>query len=245
MYSVKYFYITKLLNALEKETEASTLWAKPHELAKSAWTDECTQLVKEAGRLRRGCRTPADWKAYIRACDRKGKVLRRHKREEFRRAMQESETTSKKLFHSAKWARNAVTGKLTQTIIPPLSGCEGIATTTTQKAEIMFETHFPPPPEVSMDDTVGFEYPEPIQENNAITEREVTRTVHKAAPDKAPGINGESNRALRQLVRVAPTQVQSLFERCLSEGVQPAHFKKAATILLRKPDKKDYTNPKA
>ena len=40
-------------------------------------------------------------------------------------------------------------------------------------------------------------------------------------------------------------QIRSLFERCIQEGIQPAQFKSAATIVLRKPGKKDYSDPKA
>ena len=54
-----------------------------------------------------------------------------------------------------------------------------------------------------------------IEEDGPITEREIQRAVNKAAPDKAPGPNSHTNRALRQLVSVAPAQVRLLFERCI------------------------------
>jgi len=50
---------------------------------------------------------------------------------------------------------------------------------------------------------------------------------------------------MRRLVDGAPEQIRSLFERCLQEGIQLTQFKDAATIVMRKPGKKDYSNAKA
>jgi len=67
--------------------------------------------------------------------------------------MQESKGSSKKLFGNAKWTRSVVDETLAQAAISPLKGREGIAITIKKKAEVMFETHFPSPLEVPMDDT--------------------------------------------------------------------------------------------
>jgi len=42
-------------------------------------------------------------------------------------------------------------------------------------------------------------------------------------------------------VSVAPTQVRFIFARCIEEGIQSTHFKRVATIVLRKLGKKDYS----
>lgn len=44
-------YTGQLFKALEEAVEASTPWAKPHEMAKAGWTTECTEIVKEVRRL--------------------------------------------------------------------------------------------------------------------------------------------------------------------------------------------------
>ena len=171
--------------------------------------------------------------------------MKKHKREEFRIAIANAEQSSKKLFGSAKWARGLIAGTLTQATVLPLKGRDSIAITAEEKAKVMFKEHFLPPPTVDTSDIENFRYPEPIEEDGPITEREIQRAVNNAAPDKAPGPNGYTNRALRQLVSVAPAQVRSLFERYIQEGIQPSHFKRAATIVLRKPGKKDYSTPSA
>ena len=43
----------------------------------------------------------------------------------------------------------------------------------------------------------NFRYPEPIEEDGLITEREIQKAVNKAAPDKALGPNGYTNKAFR------------------------------------------------
>ena len=139
-------YTATLMRILEEAVEGSTPRAGPHERAKPGGTQECTNAVKETRRLRRQCRTPRDWAAYVRACDRKGKILKKHKRDKFRGQMQASEGTSKSLFGIAKWARNTVANTLTESTIPPLQVGTGMATTAEDKAEVVFRAHFPPPP---------------------------------------------------------------------------------------------------
>ena len=46
-------------------------------------------------------------------------------------------------------------------------------------------------------------------------------------------------------MRIIDEQIRSLFERCLRDEMQSAHFKRVATILLRKSNNKDYTNSKS
>ena len=41
--------------------------------------------------MRRDYRTPQQWVAYVKACDRKGKILKKYKREEFRVAIANAE----------------------------------------------------------------------------------------------------------------------------------------------------------
>ena len=216
-------------------------------MVKVGWTAECTKIVKEVRRLRRRCRTADDWAEYVKACDKKGKVIRKQKRDEFRKVMQESEQTPKRLFEATKWARNTIADTLTQRTIPPLHkrGQPELATTTQEKAKIMFQTHFPSPSKVSMNDTENFNYPSPIDDDAPLSLREIRQATYKAAPDKAPEQTDYTNRIIRMLVNGAPEQIRSLFERCIQEGIQSTQFKSATTIVLRKSGKKNYSNLKA
>ena len=159
--------------------------------------------------------------------------------------MRRAEESDKKLYMAAKWAQNPATATQTQATVPPLHSGDIIATTAEEKAEMLFQTYFPPPPTVDLTNIAGFSYPNPIEDGKPLRSREVRKAIKKTAPDKAPGPNGQPNRMIRQTAKLACEQIRSLFKRCLREGLQPAHFKRTATVLLRKPGNRDYTNPRS
>ena len=86
---------------------------------------------------------------------------------------------------------------LTQAIVLSLKGRDSIAITVEKKAKVIFKEYLLLPLIVDTSDIENFKYPEPIEEDRLITEREIQRAVNKAAPDKALGPNGYTNRALR------------------------------------------------
>ena len=174
-------------------------------MIKAAWTEECTQMIKETKRLCRECRTSANWKAYIKVCDRKEKILRKHKRNKFRTIMQISETISKNLFDKTKWTRNAIANTLTQAIILSLNRDENIVVMTTQKIKVIFQTHFSISSKTAMSDIEEFVYSTFIEKDSSITKREMTRAIHKVTFDKAFEINKITNKALKQFVRLVST----------------------------------------
>ena len=68
------------------------------------------------------------------------------------------------------------------------------------------------------------------------------KAIYKAAFDKTFEINEITNKALKQLIRVVLTQITSLFKRCIQKSIQSTHFKKVVIMILRKSNKKNYTN---
>ena len=84
-----------------------------------------------------------------------------------------------------------------------MKGRDSIAITVEEKTKVIFKEYFLSPLTVDTSDIENFRYPKPIEEDGPITEREIQRAINKAAPDKALGPNGYTNRALRQLVNVA------------------------------------------
>ena len=81
-------YIKQLLNALKK-------------------------IIKSVQQMKRSCWIINDWTEYIQACDKKNKIIRKQKRSEYWKIMQNVKQFSRELFKTAKWARNAVTDTLT------------------------------------------------------------------------------------------------------------------------------------
>ena len=95
-------YIAKIFETLKKTIEIFTSWVKFNEMIKIEWIVECTKIIKKIRRLRRRCRIVDDWAKYIKTCDKKEKIIRKHKRDEFRKIMQKSKHISKNLFEIAK-----------------------------------------------------------------------------------------------------------------------------------------------
>ncbi|KAJ5472153.1 hypothetical protein N7539_008722 [Penicillium diatomitis] len=56
----------------------------------------------------------------------------------------------------------------------------------------------------------------------------------------APVVSKQSSRPRRNHQRL-----HTLFNACLQHGYCPTHFKDTITVVLRKPGKNDYTQPKA
>ena len=225
----------------------STPWARISQHSKRYWSQECTDTVKDARKLRRVYsenRTWENWESYQHAVDRKGKIVARHGRDTFRETVEGAGRSDKSLFLLAKWARNR--SSTSDEVVPPLRGPQGEAATAREKAELLFQAHFPPPPVVDLSDMDGFEYPLPIEDGPRLTAEEVLRALKKPSQDKAPGPNGVPNRVLRACEWHAVHHIRSLFQACLNTGFQPRRFNAAATVMIRKPGtQRDYTDPKA
>jgi len=61
--------------------------------------------------------------------------------------------------------------------------------------------------------------------------------------NKAPGPDEVPNEVIRHTIRLAPTPVLRVFDKCLKSGVFPASWKKALLVLLRKDLDKPVTEP--
>jgi hypothetical protein len=89
-----------------------------------------------------------------------------------------------------------------------------------------------------------YEYPSPV-ECPDITPAEIERIVRRVSPNKAPGPDGIINGILHRTLDILLPSLHTLFNACLQQGYCPTHFKDAATVVLRKPGKDDYTQTKA
>jgi hypothetical protein len=104
---------------------------------------------------------------------------------------------------------------------------------------------FATPPEANLSDIPGYDYPEEVPMEVLLTPREVEAAVINAAPYKAAGPDGIPNAALQHALPVILPWLTSLFNNCLRLGYCPAHFRTSTTVVLRKPGKADYADPKS
>lgn len=61
---------------------------------------------------------------------------------------------------------------------------------------------------------------------------EIVRVVHRAAPNKASGVDGIPNDILHQTLDILLPSLYKLFNACLEQSYCPRHFKDAITVTL-------------
>jgi len=161
--------------------------------------------------------------------------------------MHELSDAPKSVWRFAKWARteSQLLKKLPQ--FPPLKrGDTGhMATSFEEKTEVLRGKFFPPPPQADVSDISGSFIPLAVPSSPFISEDEVKQAIRRVKADKAPGASGIPNRALQAGLAELTPVLTSLFNACVTHKYHPKQFKKAQTIVLRKPKKSDYTDPKA
>ena len=111
------------------------------------------------------------------------------------------------------------------------------------KLELLKKSFFLPPPAVRLDDTVGFHYPASINIRD-ITESEILRVINRPRPYKAAGPTGIPNRILQVLSTVLLPTLHTLFSACYEISHCPKAFENSTTVVLKKPESGDPTNPR-
>lgn len=112
------------------------------------------------------------------------------------------------------------------------------------KAKAFLKTFFPPTPD-------GWTTVEPehqvslIQENPDLSMDEIEEAVARVKPWKAPGVDGLPNIVWKETSPVLKDWIYVIFQDSIRLGVMPTAWKTARILPLRKPNKPDYTVPKA
>lgn len=223
--------------------------AKPSDRARSFWDHDCSEATQKAKRLAteyqhsRGNRREEEWRT---ALKHRNKVISRAKTLDFRRGVHEAGESQKGIWGLAKWARQNSMNPKPLPKFPALKDGEAdLAGSFEGKVKVLRRTFFPPPPQADLTDIEDTVYPDPAETTVELTEKEVKAAIFRPKQDKAPGIDGMPNRFLRLVASEALPQLTRLFQACIDLGYHPREFKVANTIVLRKPGKDDYSEPKS
>jgi hypothetical protein len=245
-------YADRLVKGAQAAVDASTPWARHSLHDKRFWTPVCTEWVLKASSLRWKARRtgdPEDRRLAQLATAEKGKVLRAAKRQAFRDAMAQAPQGKNRLWKIVKWATRSARNLLEQEYFPTLKVGDTLATSAEQKVELLYQECFPEPPEVDLTDLEDASYTGQLNDqpeaDSEVTEAEQQAAVAKLKPDKAPGDSGLPNRVVKAIVNTTPDRLRRLFSACLRLGHHPEAFRKAVTVVLKKPGKSDYSNPGA
>jgi ribonuclease HI len=239
-------YVSAIIKAIHAGIDVSTPWSNPSLRSIPGFNQECKDICAEVQQLRRRwqrTRHEDDYEAYREACNRKGRHIQKTLRNIHRQRVEDASSSPSGLWNLVKWAKNrqVVPAACTPTLVKP--GGESVHTPE-EKAEVLRQCFFPPPPEADLSDIEGYEYPLPV-ECPDITAPEIEKAVRRAAPSKAPGSDGITNGILHHTLDILLPHLCKLFNACLHQGHCPTHFKETITVVLRKPGKDDYTQPKA
>ena len=77
------------------------------------------------------------------------------------------------------------------------------------------------------------------------TPTDIKQAIFTTAPRKAPGPDGLPFYCLRQAYLAATEQFNSLFDMLGTTGYHPLCWRQATTVIIPKPEKPDYSIPKA
>lgn len=242
-----------LISAIQRAAEEATPNARITKYSKPFWTLDCSEAVRQARSKRTAWKTqPTDerWEEYTKATDHKGKIIAKAKRAHWR-AITHAASDSKLLWKLSKWATQRSRLRKEPPQFPPLKrqleagNPQTLATEFNEKAEILARKFFPEPRIAELEDLGTTEYPEKLESNRIIDITDVKTAIRRPKADKAPGPSGIPNRILQAGIEEIAPAATLLFNACMEQGYHPKIFKKATTIVLKKPNKEDYTEPKA
>ena len=152
----------------------------------------------------------------------------------------------KAIWRLAKWARTGALEATPPPQFPPLRDATGtLKTSNKDNAEILADTLYPPPGEADLTDITGTNYPLEVEMKDEITGADVSRAIKSLPLDKAPGPDQITNGMLKNCQKTLQEPLRKLYQACVRIQYHPKQFKVSTTIILRKPQKPDYTVAKA
>ena len=113
-----------------------------------------------------------------------------------------------------------------------------------EKAQTLLRTFFPSTPD-GWSTTTEDEHTPVIQDNPDLTTGEIEEAIRQVKPWKAPGVDGLPSVVWKATWPVLKEWIHAIFQASIKLGVVPAAWKIARILPLRKPNKADYTVPKA
>jgi hypothetical protein len=236
-----------LHDALLAACEAGVPLRRPCSQAKPWWTPELTtmhdQLVQlrhvQLAGLRSGRRAPENElpRTQVNAFKR---AVKKAKRVFFDKIIRETNTRN-------IWERHRWTKGQRQYPSPPIQRGNGLpdAVQHNDKCDAIRNILFQEPKDLGVDPPdLSSTLPDELV-CPPVTLQEVHDAIFSAAPLKAPGPSGSPNLALRWAWEVAEEELFLLMSECAMAGYHPLVWRCSITAAIRKPNKPDYSKPRA
>ena len=124
------------------------------------------------------------------------------------------------------------------------NGTTRVATDNKDKARVLCNTFFPPPP-TSTNVPNDPDYPAPAWKFKSITDEQVERTFKNMKPDKATFPDSLHNNFMRATCDIIAPYYAPLYRATFTLKYYPDTWKETLTIVLKKPGKDNYHKPEA
>ena len=133
--------------------------------------------------------------------------------------------------------------------MPTLATRQRIASTVQEKTELLYE-QFYPSTEADLSDIRDTTFTDstgvtPLRSECKATIEEVEQAIRQQRAGKAPGKDELPADFLKAMGRPITEAITSLLDACWNTGYYPERFREARTIVLKKPGKESYSEPKA
>jgi Reverse transcriptase (RNA-dependent DNA polymerase) len=138
--------------------------------------------------------------------------------------------------------KDCITNTYTPTFIPTLK--KGAATIE-QKFSELKKAFFPKPPPADLTNIFSSVYPPEVPCETQIAIRQIREAINELASDKLPGSDKITNRVLKNTLSTSKHYLQALMQASFDLGHFPKAFKHTTAVVLRKPNKPNYTKVKA
>ena len=114
---------------------------------------------------------------------------------------------------------------------------------TQRKVKLLLSHFSPPPPDHPMIPQTC--YPRPADTFEYVTREQIKKAIDKLNAFKAPGPDGVPNVVLKKAATTLINHLYFIFRAIFELDVYPEEWKESTTIVLRKPGKLSYEEPKA
>ena len=243
--------LNTLTAALKSTIEAKVPINSPCPFTKRWWTPDLSALRKEKNRL---ARSSHKWRGLP------NHSSHRLHRDASKKYANLIESTKKE--HWEDWLTNASERDIwtanKYTTDPPSDGgksriptlvspdCQGVPTRTTnntEKSEALAKVFFPLPP---INPTIPHTcYPQPADIFKHFTRVQIKKAAGRLSAYKAPGPDGIPNVVLKKSMDVIADHLYYIFRAIFELEVYPDEWRESITVVLRKPGKPSYEEPKA
>lgn len=231
-----------LTRALTNAIAQSTPFLNFLSQSRPGFTKECKEAQQRARRLKKEWKknpTLETWEAFRSARNFKGTLIKKAMQNAFRKVVEEACINEKAMWKFSKWARNRTSSH--QAAMPEIEG----ETVPSRKALRFQQAFFPDAPVTANDDLQNYTYKDVYKTPELIGENKIYSAIDQLSSGRAPGEDNIPSEILKATLEIIMPHIHRLFNLCYENSYCPSHFKKSITVVLRKPQKENYTKAKA